>query len=67
MENEELVYESVTERETALRVIEDLLQKTEDDPKRRAFYERQRVRILRSSVKDRLSGPTGSCGVVPGH
>jgi hypothetical protein len=64
MDANELAYDTVEEREAALRVIEDLLIKTENDPKRREFYERQRTRILQSAVRNRQSG-TNTAGIIP--
>ena len=63
MDANELAYDTVEEREAALRVIEDLLIKTENDPKRREFYERQRTRILQSAVRNRQSG-TNTAGII---
>lgn len=45
----ELKYDSEEDRQKALQVIEDLIQRTET-PTNRALYEKQRERILQATV-----------------
>ena len=54
-----LVYADERERQKALQVIDDLIQRT-DEPWARKLYQEQRERILRSSLLDRQPPPSSS-------
>lgn len=59
-----LRYTDERERQKALTVIEDLIQRTESATSR-ALYERQRERILQAGVADRDSSAGHSLGPFP--
>ena len=59
-----LRYTDERDRQRALQVIEDLIQRT-DSPTNRALYEKQRERILRAVVEEHDGRPSPTVGPFP--
>lgn len=59
-----LTYATERDRQKALQVIDDLIQRT-DDATKRALYEKQKERIARASIQERPVGPLPSLGPFP--
>lgn len=59
-----LTYATERDRQKALQVIDDLIQRT-DDAVKRALYEKQKVRISQASIQEHATSPMPSLGPFP--